>query len=553
MNYKMKFAAIFTACLFLLTSCVEELPEETINPSEEGTASCEASLIETNKEHDKAWWWNNYIADYIMYLDTDYPSDNLMTRYYQEFKLLTAAAIKNNDCKISDDKDPHAVIKREDLEKNALEALGKEDISYLDTEFLEDEYGTFSVYSSAITREKHPEEYGNLRFEVTEVNCTDDKKAVITVSMRQREGNFTFKENSLGSYTLEAVKWTEEEKKPIEYICDQEHYHIRSSDSNFRYNESIPVGLIDDTLYKMSSDDTYLGLVEFSSFDIASIEAPKNSFLVKLEKSEHILPNSTKIENGYIILPTTKTLKKIDPKTGEIINSKPLTANFSNQYDIYGKLWGTKYIWDENLQFISYCTPDGIFLDDIDSDTSFTVCYVPMDNIHIYGGAFKIQDGLLYYYTDRLNFSYDDYKCFDIKSMKEVPCPFMLPPSEDNISYSHRIGNKFIGEPSPFLESDTGLAIYDYSTGNIIKSKEPTVNIFDDPDSLYILKTKILPSGLNEYKLMEVNLETGVFSEPVITMEASFFHVDAIGEKIVINYSGIIDGYEKGVIVINNN
>ena len=552
MNYKMKFATVFTACLFLLTACAEDMPDVSTPNSEESSRSQESSQIQTEDIHDKAWWWNNYIADNMMHISADYPSENLITKYYQEFNLLTATAIKNNDCKISEDKEPHAVMKKEDLEKNAPEALGKEDISYLDTSFLEDEYGTFSVYTSSLTREKNPEEYGNLRSEVKEVNYTDDGKAVVTVSMKQREGDFTFKENSLGTYTLEAVKWTEEEKEPIEYTCDREHYHIRSSDLNFRYGKGFPVGLVGNTLYKMSPDDTYLGLVEFTAFDINSIESPRDSFLVKLERGEHILPNSTKIENGYIILPTTKTIRKIDPASGEIKETKSLTDNFKEQYDIYGSLWGTKYVWDDALQFISYCTPDGIFLDDIDANTSFKVCDVPMDNIHIYGGTFKIEDGLLYYYTDRPNFSYDDYKCFDIYNKTETSCPFILPHSEDNINYAHRIGSKFIGEPSPFLESDTGLAIYDYSTGKKITSKELTVNLFDDPDSLYVIKTKILPSGLNEYKLMEVDLETGAFSKPIITMEASFFHADAIGEKIVINYSGMIDGYEQGVIVIDN-
>lgn len=525
-NLKLKFLCAAALSVLLLTSCQsEKMPFDEISEGEPAI-SVSAPSFPALEKHDETWWWENYLKGQVFDFQSEYPSDsdNLWLNQKREFSLLFTYAYLNDMTQVSDIEGYDIKVSKENLNKIAPIVLNKPDVSHLDFIYMEDGDGYVHYYGNFKNSLKDDDDIpnGNWAFTVTDVNYPTDYTALVTVETDDFKTTFSYEQNEHNHYVLKSV--SEEAKGKIKEESDKfsfettlsfKEYSIDELNKSSLYHPQIPAS--GDRIITTDKSPDKKGFIRYFVYDAKELsKEPLLSFDVKMPSTENVYIGTQEEARGdFLFVYNNESISKYSLSTGELIKEIAVSDNYKKMRQMPHGHTPFQYVFDDDLNYMSYSCEEGLFLDDLGNNKSIKVCdieeYVRVNSIST--NPYAIKDKKLYYIDNFNDFSLENLKCFDIESKKEITLDLSLPKLSDDLSFTKVMGDKYLAK----LAYDYVLGIYDANTNESKLAKEIdrsySGNIIYTKDKVFLMHetTAGLGSGYNE--LYEINLETGELSQ----------------------------------------
>ena len=528
-NLKLKFLCAMALSVLLLTSCQsEKTPSDEISESEPNI-SVSAPAFPALEKHDETWWWENYLNSQAYDFQAEYPSDSIEANQKKEFSLLFTYAYLNDMTLPSEIQGYDVKVSKENLNKIAPIVLNKPDVSHLDFIYMEDSEGYVHYYGNFENSLKDDDDIpnGNWAFTVTNVSYPTDYKADVTVETELFKRVFSYEQNEHNHYVLNSV--TEEAKGEINEEKDSfsfettlsfKEYSLDKLDKSALYYSKIAAP--GDRLIIIDKSPDKFGFYRYYVYDAKELsKEPLISFDVKMASTELDQINTDEEARGdFLFVHNNESIRKYSLSTGELVKEIAVSDNYKKMRQMPHHNTPFQYIFDDDLNYMSYSCEDGLFLDDLGNNKSIKVCeieeYIRVNSISTY--PYAIKDNKLYYIDNFNIHSFENLKCFDIESEKKVLLDISLPKPPDHMGFNKVIGSKYIAK---FLDlritGDHIMEIYDSNTkesklvNNIDHSYWGDVIYTKDKAFLEHETIEGMGSGCDE--LYEINLETGELSQ----------------------------------------
>lgn len=527
-NLKFKFLSAAALSVLLLTACQSEKMPSNDTSGSEHSISVSAQTFPALEKHDETWWWENYLKGQVFDFQSEYPSDNLWLNQKREFSLLFTYAYLN-DMTLSSDLEWYDVkVSKENLNKIAPIVLNKPDVSHLDFTYMEDGDGCVHYYGNFKNSLKDDDDIpnGSWAFTVTNVSYPTDYTALVTVESDNFKRIFSYEQNEYDHYVLKSV--TEESKGEIKEQNDNfsfettlpfKEYSIDELNKSSLYYPKITAP--NDKLIITDKSPDKKGFIRYSVYNAKELsKEPLISFDVKMASTEHEY-NRTKEETrgDFLFVYNNESIRKYSLSTGELVKEIPVSDNYKKMRQMPHNNTPFQYVFDDDLNYMSYSCEEGLFLDDLGNNKSIKVCdieeYVKVNSISTY--PYVIKDKRLYYIDNFSDFSFENLKCFDIESKKEIALDVSLPKLSNDLDFTKVMGDKYLAELAYNIDSDYVLEIYDVNTkeSKLVKELDHSRSgdVIYTKDKAFLMHDTIDGMGSGYDQLYEIDLETGELSQ----------------------------------------
>ncbi len=501
---------------------------------------------------DAAWWWENYVRDLAYSFQDIYPSKLHSENQAADIYRLMVYAVRHGKVEVPTSKsDPDVKLPLEKAKEIAPKALGETELSGLYLDHITDKNDVMNYYVSAVFKKSDPKfPAGDDVFRITDVTYLDLLHCEVTLSSDWTDSSriMSFEQNKYDEFYLTSVR-IEPKPQREAFSVTTDHplsiFHAQNESEHQTLSHLEYVGMTESDLVMVSPENT-IGLLEFLVFDLQNLSEPHSTFFAPLAYGENA--QEMKIgERGTLLLATDHNLREYDLR-GNLVKSKDLPSYFLEDAARFRGKWGSRYIYTEDLHYIAYSYPGGLYAADLESGKQIKVCDVTEDKFSLSAYPQEIKDGTLSYLTENVHAScLSHYRYFDLAQEKEISSPYDIPSSSDHgIQFQYVIGNKAIGLPNPMMQAQSSLEIYDMDTHQTIQVKEEHSSARVDGENVYLFT---YDKNQNLSSLKKVDLETGALSAPLLTCNYdSLCHISK--DRAFLFPFGIEDGPQMAMAVV---
>ena len=541
---RLKFLTGFLIASLILTSCQNQAAEL---PDVSGGISTACSF-EAMEQHDEAWWWENYLQGQVYQFQHEFPHKKEDDNWEDELYMLFCYGYRQGILETSDVDHYNVKLPKETLNELAPIVLNKPDISHIYTDYMEDEEGYIHHYGNF--KNIFKQNYGSTptgdwAFNVESAEYPTPYTAKITVKIKSSDPFsyrriFNYEQNEFDHYVLKSVECSHQ-KEPLDFQGPPETkiYDADSSSKNF-YNF---IGESCDKSKLVSAFFRY-GICQYSVFDAENLEKEPVTRNIYLDKDESMFLEA-QLREDDLFISSDKKIRKISLLDGKILKEVEMPKHFSELYEESDRQYPYGFIFDDDLNYVSYSNPEGLFLAEFASDKVTKISDNEANRYHqlkVYPKSLK--DGKLYYYNN-YSASLTDLGLYDKDKGKEVPLDIDFPENIRELEEVHQIfNNKAIYRYDTRGESPKFVAkVCDLETGQTFSiEKQPERDnsfVYFNDNNAFLLSTDLDEGDPVIYKL---NINDGSIEEEIFSMKGLIGSINfynghimmASGENIIV-------------------